>query len=101
MLLNHAGEHYSFLEVDYKSKNRTKYYAALAKIIFSGDSDTQEHEFHAFGILFWDDYYYITIGVLTVYIWIVVPFTRVLQSLAEIQDSRLYLEVQVKVSESQ
>jgi hypothetical protein len=52
MLLNHAGEHYSFLEVDYKSKNRTKYYAALAKILFSGDSDTQEPEFNAFGTLF-------------------------------------------------
>jgi exportin-7 len=49
MLLNHAAEHYSFLEHDYKSKNRTKYYAALTKVLFAGDADLQEADFNAFG----------------------------------------------------
>jgi exportin-7 len=50
MLVNDPSNHFPFLETAPQSKNRTKYYAALARILFSGDVEVHDADFHNFGI---------------------------------------------------
>ncbi len=52
MLNNDPSNHFPFLETAPQSKNRTKYYSALAKILFSGDVEGQDADFYNFGMYF-------------------------------------------------
>ena len=85
LLANHSADFFPFLEISHQSKNRSRYYTALAKILFAGEPDTFEPGFHQFSkSIAVDD--------------LVKPFSVALTELAQIQDPNLMRQDRVKVS---
>jgi hypothetical protein len=51
LLANHSADFFPFLEISHQSKNRSRYYSSLAKILFAGEPDTFEQGFYEFGMI--------------------------------------------------